>query len=373
LQKTLLKGTGGLHFTAVRLNTKGHLFVIWSLEQWHHQASVVEWPFMNRVPSNQIKYHPLSAQSNVPEVRIRGVALGVLTVLAFSLTGCVGATISGTLVSTQPLIMAQPEDQQVAIGQQATFSVTAEGSAPIRYQWRKNEVPVPGATSMSYSIRPATTADDGAQLSVMVSNSAGSTLSRVALLKVKSPARLSINASELNFGRVTVGTSMALPVTLVASGGEEVAISSVGVSGPGFNASSVPTGIILNPGQGLTVNVIFAPAAVGNAIGSLPITSNATGSPTIVSLSGSGVEPVSYSAVLKWTESSSSVVGYCVYRGTTSGGPYVQIDPSMDLTTSFTDTNVEAGKKYYYVLTSINSSGVESKYSSEVSAAIPAP
>lgn len=63
------------------------------------------------------------------------------------------------------------------------------------------------------------------------------------------------------------------------------------------------------------------------------------------------------------------VAGYNVYRGTVSGGPYVKIAEMVALT-SYTDCGLSAGT-YYYVVTSVDSNGVESAYSNEAVAQIP--
>jgi len=42
-----------------------------------------------------------------------------------------------------------------------------------------------------------------------------------------------------------------------------------------------------------------------------------------------------------------------------------------DAATSYTDTGVQAGQTYYFVVTAVNSSNVESAYSAEVSALVP--
>ena len=51
-----------------------------------------------------------------------------------------------TVSSAAPTITTQPADQSVHSGQTATFSVTASGSAPLTYQWRKNGTAIAGAT-----------------------------------------------------------------------------------------------------------------------------------------------------------------------------------------------------------------------------------
>ena len=79
-----------------------------------------------------------------------------------------------------------------------------------------------------------------------------------------------------------------------------------------------------------------------------------------------------HSVTLNWEASTSAVVGYYAYRGTTSGGPYSKLNPnSIDPNTSYVDTTVTNGQTYYYVVTSVDSSGLESTYSTQVTATVP--
>ena len=77
--------------------------------------------------------------------------------------------------------------------------------------------------------------------------------------------------------------------------------------------------------------------------------------------------------LLSWTASiSSDVVAYKVYRGTTSGGPYTLLSSPGNVT-SYTDTTVVSGQTYFYVVTSLNGSNVESAYSVQSQAIVPMP
>lgn len=71
-----------------------------------------------------------------------------------------------------------------------------------------------------------------------------------------------------------------------------------------------------------------------------------------------------------WKASSSpNVIRYNVYRAQNSGGPYVMVAWSVG--TSFTDSNVSSGRRYYYVVTAVDRSGAESAHSAEISLAVP--
>ena len=77
------------------------------------------------------------------------------------------------------------------------------------------------------------------------------------------------------------------------------------------------------------------------------MTSNATNSPTTISLSGTGAQAVPPSVTLSWTDSATTVSGYNVYRSTVSGGPYSKLDSALVATTQYVDSTVQAGQTYY--------------------------
>ncbi|MGE0479441.1 MAG: immunoglobulin domain-containing protein, partial [Phycisphaerae bacterium] len=89
-----------------------------------------------------------------------------------------GPTGTGVINITQ-----QPAGGDRCPGQSITFSVTATGQAPITYQWRKNGVNIPGATSSTYSINPVALADSGTY-SCALTNTCGTAISNPAVLTV---------------------------------------------------------------------------------------------------------------------------------------------------------------------------------------------
>ena len=80
-----------------------------------------------------------------------------------------------------PIIASQPTGRTVNVGQSATFTVAADGTAPLAYQWRRNGADIPGATGSTHTIEQVATADAGTYDAV-VSNAGGSTTSRKATL-----------------------------------------------------------------------------------------------------------------------------------------------------------------------------------------------
>ena len=86
--------------------------------------------------------------------------------------------------SGPPVITQQPSNQTVTVGQTATFSVAATGTLPLTYQWQKGTTAITGATSASYTTPATTSADNGSQFKVVVSNSLGNATSNSATLTV---------------------------------------------------------------------------------------------------------------------------------------------------------------------------------------------
>jgi hypothetical protein len=81
---------------------------------------------------------------------------------------------------------------------------------------------------------------------------------------------------------------------------------------------------------------------------------------------------IGHSVSLSWTASSSgNIAGYNVFRSTTSGGSYTQINSSLVTTIPYVDTNVTAGQTYYYVTTAVDTSNNQSVYSNQAQATVP--
>lgn len=94
------------------------------------------------------------------------------------------ATLTVNTAAVAPSITTPPASMTVTAPTQAAFSVVAGGTAPLSYQWRRNGVPIPGATGASYAVNPTTMTDSGALFSVSVSNSVSTVTSSAAMLTV---------------------------------------------------------------------------------------------------------------------------------------------------------------------------------------------
>lgn len=86
--------------------------------------------------------------------------------------------------SSAPVITSEPADLTVNVGASATFTVGVTGTPSPNYFWRRNGVPIAGATASNYTTNNVQLADSGSQFSCLVSNLAGTAPSQTAILTV---------------------------------------------------------------------------------------------------------------------------------------------------------------------------------------------
>ena len=87
---------------------------------------------------------------------------------------------------------------------------------------------------------------------------------------------------------------------------------------------------------------------------------------------GNHNQPTPHTVTLSWTASTSTVTGYNIYRGTQHSGLYPdKVNFSPQPGTTFTDSTVQSGVTYYYVVTAEDSNNAQSDFSNEAVAVIP--
>lgn len=127
------------------------------------------------------------------------------------------AILSVTAAPVAPSIATQPQAATVTVGQTASFSVVAAGSAPLAYQWRRNGTAIAGATGASYTTPATVAGDDGAKFSVVVGNgTAPDATSADALLTVT--AAVVAPAITTQPASVTVNPGQSASFSVAASG-----------------------------------------------------------------------------------------------------------------------------------------------------------
>jgi ASPM-SPD-2-Hydin domain-containing protein/HYDIN/CFA65/VesB family protein len=183
--------------------------------------------------------------------------------------------------------------------------------------------------------------------------------------------KLTVSPATLNFGSVTVGSSASLKATLTASKAA-VTISSDRSTSSEFSIVGLDLPVTIQAGKSTRVTIQFTPSSSGTDPAKVGFISNATNSPTLELVTGTGVVQNAPSVYLSW-DGVSAASGYNVFRGTAKPGPFHQINTTLDSSTNYTDSTVVAGNTYYYVTTAVNAQGEQSGYSNVTEAAIPSP
>jgi hypothetical protein len=180
-----------------------------------------------------------------------------------------------------PKIVSQPADNVQPAGQPASFHVTAAGAGPLSYQWRRNGVDIPGATSSWLTIS-ALPAENGARFGVAVRGHSGSVTSAAATLTVKTaegagPVIVSGPADRA----VTAGQPVSF--TVVASGAPPLNYrwqkNGMDIVGESLATLAIPAAIQADAGASFT-------AIVSNPAGRV------TGAPATLSVGPSERAPI---------------------------------------------------------------------------------
>jgi len=232
---------------------------------------------------------------------------------------------------------------------------------------------VAAGASCSISVTFDPTATGSRSASVSFTDNANGSPQSLGLSGTGTSATVSLSPSSLSFANQPISeTSSTQVVTLTNGGNTALSISSLTITGTNaadFAEVADTCGSSVAAGANCSIGVAFTPSKSNSETASLAIADNATGSPQTVSLSGSGIHNVG----LLWTPSSTSgVVGYNVYRGTTPGGENsTPLNSTPTSGATFTDDGVTAGATYYYVVTAVGSDGTQSPASAESSTTVP--
>jgi hypothetical protein len=224
---------------------------------------------------------------------------------------------SGIIVTSSPVaisvnpaapgITSPPQNQTVAAGSAATFSVTASGSAPLTYQWRFSGTNLAGANSASLSLFNVQPQQAG-NYSVVVSNAAGTVTSGNAILSVTCSFSLSANSAAFNSAagssNVSVTTQGGCSWSVANAPGWITITSGNGGSGNGtvgYAVSSnttafIRSALLIIAGRNYTVNQDPADFSRPDVAINSPA-ANASLTNTLVTLSGTADDDVSVARV----------------------------------------------------------------------------
>jgi hypothetical protein len=191
--------------------------------------------------------------------------IAVVSVLAI-LSACGGGGGGGDTPPappppTAPTITTQPQSSTVVAGANATFNVTANGTAPLSYQWRRNGTDIVGATSATLTFASAA-ADNGVAYAVVVSNGGGSITSANATLTVNVPPTIT---SQPQPSSVADGASASFSVTATGTAPLSFQWRRNGIDIGGATAATLNLGTVT-----LADNAAVFSVVVANVVGSIP-------------------------------------------------------------------------------------------------------
>jgi len=324
-----------------------------------------------------VAFKPTAAETVSGNITVTN-SLGTTTVISVSGTGLQAAiSLTPSSANFGSVTVGATNSQTIKIGNTGTavLTITQATAAGSGFSVTGLTLPLsinPGATS-NFNAQYQPSVAGAASGSITIVSNAATSPSTVSLTGtgVAATQLLSLSTNSLSFGNVNTGASSTLPVTVTNTGNSNVQISLIAATGTGYSLSGASVPVTLTPAQRLTFNVLFSPAVTGSMSGSVTVTSNATGSPATITLSGTGAVIVTHSVSLSWTASTSTVSGYNVYRSLTSGSGYAKVNTGLVSSVNYTDATVANTTTYYYVTTAVDANGNESIDSSEAVAAIP--
>ena len=330
--------------------------------------------------SYSITFAPTSSGSVTGNLAISSNAPNALLNIPLSAAGATGGQVSATPASLSfgSVAMGSSKSMSESLSNSGSAALTISQITPTGAGFSFSGINPPVTLSpgqnftFTVTYKPASSGTTTGALSV-TSNAANSSLSiPLSGSAGTTPAgQLAVSPTSINFGSVPTGSKKTQTATLTASNGS-VTISSGSITGTEFSITGISFPVTIASGQSASFTATFAPQASGAASATLTLASNASNGSVSEAFSGSGTTPVQHSVALNWNASTSSgVVGYNVYRSGQSGGPYAKINSSLIPSTTNTDTNVQSGSTYYYVVTAVDSSGRESLFSNQVQAVIP--
>jgi hypothetical protein len=193
-----------------------------------------------------------------------------------------------TAIYDFPVITTQPAGQVLAApGGAATFSVVATGSPALTYQWSRNGVPLPGATTATLTLANVQPAAVGTY-AVRVANAAGAVRSAGAALEIRQAGSAAVHAAPL--GGYLPGQAVTVTSTLSFSG-TPAALSWSVLLPPGWSfASASAAGAAVAPVAGQAEVIDWAWSEIPPSPVSFSYTLNVptgqTGAAELVALAG---------------------------------------------------------------------------------------
>jgi hypothetical protein len=290
-----------------------------------------------------------------------------LTVSAASLSF---GSVTVNTAATQTLTLTSSGTSSVTV---SSVAITGSGFTIVAQSFPMTLSPTQSVT-LQIQFDPTATGSASGQITINSNSSTGGTvLVPLSGSGTAANPQLTISAGSISFGSVTVNTATTQTLTLTSSGTTPVTVNSAAISGAGFSIVGGSFPVTLNPTQTLALQLQFKPTTAGALTGQLTISSNSiSGGSAVVALSGTGTA-AAHEVDLSWNAPSSSpdaVAGYNIYRAT-GGGALALLNSSPDSAVVYVDSAVVSGTTYSYLVKSVDSSGVQSVASNEITVTIP--
>jgi hypothetical protein len=193
----------------------------------------------------------------------------------------------GNPKATLPSITSQPANQTVTVGQTATFSVAATGTAPLSYQWQKGGANISGANAANYTTGATAATDSGSKFDVVVTNSAGTITSNSAVLTVNAAGVAPTISTQPANQTVVAGQTAAF--TVIAAGTAPLTyqwqMNGANISGAESSSYTTPVTTTGASGEQFRVTVTNSFGAISSNLATLTVNA-ATG--------GSSIDVVTY-------------------------------------------------------------------------------
>ena len=200
--------------------------------------------------------------------------VGRPSIMAHWAPGVITLTHANRFVApSAPNITTQPEPITITEGEDATFSVAVTGSAPLTYQWFRDNALIVSATTASYTLTGVTPSDDGSVYHCEITNNLGSVSSSGAVLTVVSdttaPTLLSAFATsdtriDLTFSEpVSISSAESISNYQIDAG---IAVSAARLSDDGLTVSLTVTSLTEGSSYTLQVRNVQDRAATPNSL-----------------------------------------------------------------------------------------------------------
>jgi hypothetical protein len=281
------------------------------------------------------------------------------------------ATLSAISCGTQSLTGAQSKACSVYLSGPATSAVTVSLTSTSASLTVPRTVVVPvGSTSTGFNAASAAVSQS---VKVTITGKGGGVAKTAVIMLYPATTAAEPTLSKVSCGTQTLTgpTTKACSVYLSAAATNQTVVS----LSSNNSALGVPASVTVPAGATTGGFAVTAAAVSSTQSATLTATANGVSQTAVFQLDGSSsTGSTQHHVQLTWAApnaSSDPLAGYRVYRSTAGVSSYQLLNATVDVNTSYTDSSVQSGTTYYYVVKSVDTKGVESAPSNSTTVTIP--